>query len=170
MCGGGGWGLLGPLTPWASLRVGGEIWLWTNVSLSFFPSSHFTPLPESHGGHTRAFHNCLSVQQGGACTLRALRDEPVPPAVWTQDFHGRSAQRPRAWVPPGLFQSGVPFQPAWPVSRQVEKGLRGCRQDAVLLPSTRLGPPQPSAPLDMRWEGWCFLPPHVKPHTSCVTT
>ena len=140
-----------------------------------FPSvlpqlSHFTLLPESHGSHTRASHSCLSVQQGGACTLRALRDEPVPPAVWTQVFHGRLAQRPQAWVPPGPFQSGASFQPAWPVSRQVEKGLRGCRQDAVLLPSTQPGPPQPSAPLDMRWEGWFFLPPHVKPHTSCVIT
>lgn len=161
VCVGGGWGLLGPLTPWASLRVWGERYGFGQM----FPFLS-SPVVSLHTPYTGLMvatkgpsHNCLSVQQGGACTLRALRDEPVSPAVWTQDFHRRSAQRPRAWSLLVPFQSGVPFQPAWLVSRQVEKGLRGCR--ARHCPATKHWPepPQPSSPLDAGLEGWCFLPP-----------
>ena len=87
MCGGGGWELLGPLTPWASLRVWGERYdmAWTNVSLSFFPSC-LTSHP----------YLSLMVATKGPPTTACLfnREEPAPSGhSEMSQFHLQSGPR-----------------------------------------------------------------------------
>ncbi|XP_061036631.1 uncharacterized protein LOC133084285 isoform X2 [Eubalaena glacialis] len=154
MCAGRGWGLLGPFMLRAFLSVWGRGHGFGQM-LSFRSSPPISL-------HTPTRVSWVATQGPPTATCQLNReepapsghsDEPIPSAIWAQNFHERPARGPRHGSLLVPFRVGFLSSQHSLLPGKRERGSEAAGKAPFCRQAHSLGNPQPSAPLDVRWDG-----------------